>query len=245
MCLIKGDLIMLLRILMIISFSLIYHSVNAEGISLNQSRIIFSANDNSQQAQIRNTNNEPLLIQSTIIKEIEGNSVNNFMVTPPLFRMEPNSEFSLRIVPNKIDDLPKEKESLFYLKIRAIPSIKEAEDSKEKPGMVFITAFIIKLYYRPEKIEPPNDETYQLVELKGKNGNWYFNNPTPYYMTMVDLSIDGKAHSGSLLIPPFSQYPFTEINKNTKNISWRFLNDLGVGTKIFLLNLNEKNNFNK
>ncbi|MCY0802325.1 molecular chaperone [Providencia rettgeri] len=231
--------IMVIRFFLLsFSFVFIFSCAKADGIALNQSRIIFSEKDNSQIAQVRNETNDAFLIQSAILKEVDGGAVNNFIVAPPLFKILPKSEYSVRIIPNKIDELPKDKESIFYFKIRALPSVNKNESDENKIGMVFVTAIVIKLYYRPELIKSPSQQDYKKLTLVKKDGGWSFYNPTPYYMTVVDFNVGGNMQSSSVLIPPYDYY---KINRNNINggISWRLLNDFGTPTEKFYLKISE------
>ncbi|EPL9571077.1 fimbrial biogenesis chaperone [Providencia rettgeri] len=218
---------MLLRFLA--AFTLIFFSlaVSAEGISLNQSRIVFPQSEKSQTAQILNDTDKPVLVQATILKDIEGESIDKFIVTPPLFKVEPRKEFSMRVFPNNVSDLPKDRESIFYLKTRVIPSTNKSEDSK---SLVFVTAFVIKLIYRPDNIDVPDVTDFKKITLDRKGNKWQFNNPTPYYMTLVGLSIDGDIKQGSILIAPFDSYSIDYQIKNPTATIWYFLNDFGVTT---------------
>lgn len=228
---------MLSRLLAILITCFCIVSVHADGISLNQSRVIYSQKDKGQIVQVRNDTDSPILVQTSILQEIEGNSVSNFIVTPPLFKVENRSEFSTRIVANDVTKLPNDRESIFYFKARAIPSSKKDEkDKKDKPSLVFVTAFIIKLIYRPESIKEPSNKDYENISLAKHAGKWQFENKTPYYITVVGLSIDGKVKKESLLLKPFSNHILNESINNISDVSWYYLNDFGVMTEKQVIN---------
>ncbi|WP_369309711.1 molecular chaperone [Providencia rettgeri] len=225
----------LLIIIFIIGTSL----ANAEGLSLNQSRIIFNQDDTSQVAQIRNDTDKAILVQASVIKDLANKSVDNFIVTPPLFKVEPRAEFSMRIMSNKLGDLPKDRESIFYLKTRAIPSVNKNDD-ENKTSLVFVTAFVIKLIYRPVGIDAPTNEQYKKVNLIKKQAEWFFDNPTPYYMTVVGLSIDGDLKKESILLEPFSEFLINTKISDPSKVSWYFLNDFGSMTNKYVINSTSK-----
>lgn len=206
-------------------------SVNANGVSLNQSRVIYSASDKSQMVQVHNDTDNSLLVQASILDDIEGKPIDSFIVTPPLFKVVPRSDFAMRILPNNLTSLPKDRESIFYFKVRALPSMKKVDESENRQSLVFVTAFIIKLIYRPEGIHEPRALDYKKVYLTNKNGHWEFVNPTPYYMTIVGLSIDTKTSEGSFLIKPFDSLILENKISDKSNVSWYFLNDFGAATE--------------
>lgn len=57
-------------------------------------------------------------------------------MTPPLFRLNAGDDSSLRIIKTE-GNLPEDKESLFYVNVRAIPaqSKSEAENQRADPGI--------------------------------------------------------------------------------------------------------------
>ena len=222
---------MLSRVLTIIVIFCTITFANADGISLNQSRIIYSENDKSQMVQVHNGTNQPILVQASILKEVDGNAVDAFIISPPLFRVDSESEFAMRVMPNNIGNLPKDRESIFYLKTRAIPATKKAEGEKEITSIVFVTAFVIKLIYRPSDINEPKKSDYAKVNVVKNGTQWQFDNPTPYYMTVVGLNIDGKTNSESFLIKPFDKYLINSSINNPSSVSWYFVNDYGVNTE--------------
>lgn len=220
---------MLFKFFSVISLLFFISTANSAGISLNQSRLVFLEKDKSQYVEVRNDTERALLVQASILNQIDGHAVNNFIVTPPLFKVEKNSEFSMRVVPNDISALPRDRESIFYFKVRSIPSIDK--DIDDKSSLVFVTAFIIKLIYRPAEILNPTDVLYGQVNLIKEGGKWSFSNPTPHYMTVVGLQIDGKEIKETFLIEPFKNYPIGLNVNEPSTVSWYFLNDFGAITK--------------
>lgn len=202
----------------------------AEGIGLNQSRIIYMADKKYQVIDVNNRNNDPYLIQSSVLTTPDGGVSDNFIVAPPLFRINANSDYAIKILAKDISSLPKDKESMFYFKIRAIPSVKPAD--KNKADLVFITAIIIKMHFRPESLAMPSHTVYGMVRLTRESNLWVIDNPTPYYMTVVNLTINNNLREGSILIPPSGKVPI-EMNSEIQQSSWQIINDFGGLTPKF------------
>ncbi|WP_272690398.1 fimbrial biogenesis chaperone [Providencia sp. PROV152] len=225
---------MLQKIIIIISIFFV-SPLFADGISLNQSRVIFSAQDNSQIVQLKNDTDGALLVQATVLDAVDGKQIDNFIVVPPLFRSEPRSEYSMRVRKNNVLQLPKDKESIFFLKMRAIPPIDKKNENESNMSVVFVTAIVIKVYYRPEGISAPKISDYRKVVIEKANNKWQLNNPTPYYMTIVDFSLNGKKIQEKIMIPPFNTYGLDRFVANTNSVkgSWRFVTDYGSITDKF------------
>lgn len=133
-----------------------------------------------------------------------------FAVTPPLYRLDPKSAVQLRI--NKlVDTLPQDRESVFYLNNLAIPP-KKGEKSYQKAvqsGLQFAVNTRIKLFYRPAAINDANAVKAAPGKLtvtpSGKN--LVVKNPTPWFVTMSQLAVNGKAvqTDKDTMVAPFGE----------------------------------------
>ncbi|MBP0656444.1 fimbria/pilus periplasmic chaperone, partial [Mycobacterium tuberculosis] len=83
------------------------------GISLGATRVIYPTDAKQVSLAIVNSNNkERFLINSWIENNLDEKS-KDFLITPPLFVAEANSENTLRIV-NVATNLPQDRESVFW-----------------------------------------------------------------------------------------------------------------------------------
>ncbi|BBU97798.1 molecular chaperone [Providencia rettgeri] len=222
---------------LILTIILAWHfTLHAGGLSLGQSRVIFTDSDKNKVVSIRNEGESPLLIQMLLLDIKDEKNADSFIISPPLFKIKSKTEHAVRIYPDNVSKLPKDRESGFYLKARGIPPTSKNLEKGDTPEMVFVTAIIIKLYYRPNGIPEPNKNNFEQVKLKNKDGRWQFHNPTPYYMTIVDFNMNGKNYNDSILVSPFSYYKLENTNESINVASWRFLDDNGAGTEVFRIN---------
>lgn len=213
-------------------FTLIMISFGAytQGVSLGKTRIIFNESY-SEGVSITNDDNKPYLIQSGVTTDLDGKLSPNFIVTPPIFRLENKSTSSMRILLKDAVSLPNDKESLFYLNTKIIPSTEKNNADDEVSKLVLITSFVIKVIYRPDSLSKPTDIDFNKVKLQGQGKNWFFNNPTPYYFTLTKITLDKEKYNKSIMVAPHSQ---TKIDvNNMNNASWFFINDYGELSKEF------------
>lgn len=70
------------------------------------------------------------------------------MVTPPLFRLGAGQENNLRILRTG-GNLPEDRESLYWMNIKSIPSTTEKQDNVNTLQIAVKTR--IKLIYRPQR----------------------------------------------------------------------------------------------
>ncbi|MCC8384322.1 fimbria/pilus periplasmic chaperone [Photorhabdus laumondii subsp. laumondii] len=171
----------------ILSLSVISESMAA--IALDRTRVVFNGGDKSTSMDISNQNKElPYLAQGWIEDE-QGNKINGpLVVTPPVQRVEPGAKSQVKIesLPT-IAQLPQDRESVFYFNLREIPP------RSKKPNTLQIALQTrIKLFYRPKAIFASRtdlDNPWQEKMTLTRQGDRYqVNNPTPYYITVVDAA---------------------------------------------------------
>ena len=157
------------------------------GVSLDRTRLIITGKDSSASANLTNTSPDiPFLAQSWV-EDSKGNKITSpLVVVPPLQRINGGQKGVARVTKTDgINQLPQDRESLFYLSVREIPP---------KPDKANVLQLAmqsrIKLFYRPTAIIPKSkSEIWQDQVVFQKSGNkMTAQNPTPYYITIISLS---------------------------------------------------------
>ncbi|AWV00350.1 molecular chaperone [Burkholderia sp. JP2-270] len=152
-----------------------------------RTRVIF--NEGEQAAIVTITNKSttyPYLVQSWL-EDAKGNKITSpLMVVPPLQRVEANERNVLRIAKLPGTELPADRESVFYLNIREVPP------KTDTPNTLQIALHTqMKLFYRPKAVQPARDEDWTLpmtLRVDTAAHKLVFDNPTPYHVTVVDVS---------------------------------------------------------
>lgn len=199
---------------------------------MSQSRIIFSEGDKSQSVQINNDTDNLYLSQNMVTADLDGKKNEHFIVLPPLKRLEPQSSVSIKILPRSLNQLPSDRESLFFFTAYLIPETKSDQknnnvDLSLKINMV--TKIIIKGFYRPKNLTTTSlDSNAKKIIFKKVGNNVQIDNPTPYYFTISNLKFDGKSYqsANAPMVAPFSSVDLA-INKSIKQASWQYINDFG------------------
>lgn len=117
----------------------------------------------------------------------EGNANKApFIITPPLYRLNGGQQNIERILIT--GSLPQDKESLFWLNIKAIPSA-----TKQVNSLQIAVKTRIKLIYRPEKLKAstPEDQVNKLTWSRSGN-KIQVSNPTPYVINFNDINVGVK-----------------------------------------------------
>lgn len=205
----------------LISFAL-SNSAAAAGVALGATRVIYP--QDAKQASINVTNSDPhdaFLVQSWVSDE-KGNKVSTFVVTPPLFVLKPGKVNILRMIYDG-PALPEDKESVFYLNNKAIPSL----DKKTPAGntLQIATQSVIKLFVRPAHLTVKPSEAAAMLRCQAEGENLIVSNPSPYFVTLVNFTVAGKKQPNTM-VPPKG----TQTIKATGSVSYQTLNDYGAVT---------------
>lgn len=204
-------------------------------ISIGSSRIIFHESNSSESVDINNrSSNQPWLINVGISDSpAAGASSKSFIATPALFRVEPGGGNAVRIV-KKRSDLPRDRESVFYLNVMAIPAGKAGGDNRDGQiggALQVATGNTVRLFYRPAGLSLTQKEAMSKLQISRDLKGVKVYNPTPYYISLRKLFINGKpikldVISGTSMVAPYSSnnYAFTGLPVKAE---WIAINDYG------------------
>jgi P pilus assembly chaperone PapD len=202
-------------------------------IALDRTRVIFDGSQNSVSLNISNQNKQLPYLAQGWIEDAEGNKIQSpLTVLPPVQRIEPGkpSQVKIQALPGaKL--LPQDRETVYYFNLREIPP------KSEKPNTLQIALQTrIKLFYRPtgiaiDKNAPPPQEQLTLTRQGDK---YVVNNPTPYYVTIVDASStkDGASAKGfePMMVQPKGNLPLTASVGGSPVLT--YVNDYGGRPKL-------------
>ena len=181
-------------------------NVNA-AIGLDRTRVVFDGSKDAASMTITNNNTQlPYLAQGWIEDEQGNKTTSPLIVLPPVQRLEPGkkSQVKVQALP-AVKSLPQDRETVYYFNLREIPPRSDKANSLQ-----IALQTRIKLFYRPASIVPSQQERSdpwqkQLI-LTREADDFQVNNPTPYYITLIDArsSKEGKTSPGfePLMVPP-------------------------------------------
>lgn len=200
------------------------------GISLGQTRVVFLSTDKTQTLTVKNTGSRSWLIQSRIQRGAEDTIAGPFLVTPPLFSMQPDSRQLLRIV-SLGNALPADRESLFVLSVVAIPAAKSQATADGVQGQVSMgIRFTLKLFYRPigllSGVETAACQLRFTVMPVGVRAE----NPTPYFQTLGQLMLNGtpiNLNTQPSMLAPFGSQIYRTGTVGAIQADWQTVTDYG------------------
>jgi P pilus assembly chaperone PapD len=212
------------------------------GFGINATRLIYPEGASSINVAVRNTlNHEPYLVQTAISGKQDVQTAAPFTVTPPLFRLEPQSTNQLRIAFTG-QPLPDDRESVFYLHATAIPASTQRDPAQQRNDVQAQLRFgvgnIIKLFYRPASLSGSSAAAQKELQFSRVAGGLKVTNPSPYFVSLADLKVGGQQLAldtpAALMLPPFGNHiwPVKTPLATGKRVQWQTINDTG-GTDAF------------
>lgn len=195
------------------------------GVGLGTTRMVYSSAVTQAALDVRNTNKDaPFLIQSWIEDE-KGNRSNDFVITPPLYVLKAATESVIKLMFNG-KALPQDRETLYWLTVKAIPN----QDKKSSVNTLqFASANRIKIFYRPSGLNENANDVWKRLRGELHQGKITLINPTPYYLTTINLNVDGRVVKPAM-IPPKASVTLPEKFENASKFSYQTINDYGAWT---------------
>lgn len=201
-------------------FSLLNITLANASVGLETTRLIYNENDKSGSLVAFNNNKElNYLIQSWIVDK-DNNISDEFIITPPVLKVQALNKNTLDIT--KIKETPNNKESLYWVNVKFI-----APGNKNDENVLRYTIINkIKLIYRPTVLKDliPEKAVEQLT-VKTNNGFVSIYNPTGVY-----INLSGALEGDKKIETPSYIEPFSEIKVSAnlnKSFSINYINDLG------------------
>jgi chaperone protein EcpD len=222
------------------------HATDAHAnVVIGGTRVVFPAQQGEVTLRLSNEGDKPALVEAWIdtgdVNSTPDSVDTPFLVTPPLFRMEPRKDQSLRILyVQGGKPLPTDRESLFWLNVLEIPP-KPTGATADRNTLQFAIRSRLKLFYRPanlrgDALKAPDRLVFKAV-TDGQGAGLDIHNPTPYYITISKLSLGtgGASIAGaSGMVVPFGdlRLPLKALARAPSAgtpIVFTTINDYGAG----------------
>lgn len=201
-------------------------------------RVVYPERASGAQLSVSNPQGYPVLVQSSVTGQ-DRKSPAPFLVTPPLFRLEAGQQSRLRVIRTG-GSLPGDRESLFWLCVKAVPPSGDDRDGGADKVSLSVNMAIStcdKLLYRPAGLKGDPEEGAGLLRWTRKGATLRVSNPTPFYMNLKTVSVDGKPASGLTYVPPQGSASMTLPPGTGGVVSWTVINDQGGESRRFRMNL--------
>lgn len=200
----------------------------AGGVSLSSTRVIYDGSRKEASLTVNNKSaNEEFLIQSWI-DDVNGNKKTPFIITPPLFKLNPNKNNVLRIV-NTTDALPQDRESVYWVNVKSIPS--RSDDSAGKNVLQIAVRTRLKLFYRPAGLKGNSMDGWgKLTFTHAGNSQLKVENPSAFNLTFNKFYVNGHLLEKTGMVPAKGAMNI-ELPAGTGAVSevkYNIINDFGT-----------------
>lgn len=208
--------------LLLVALAIANVSTANAGVVVGGTRVIYDSSKKEASLSVKNPDSVPYLIQSWIDTQSGGAEKAPFVITPPLFRLNQGQQNVLRIV--RAGSLPDDKESLFWLNVKSIPSAPKKDNTLQ-----IAVKTRIKLIYRPESLKKEVPEQFANQLTWQKVGNQVqVTNPTRYYMNFNQITVAGKALPDVSFAAPGSTARFDlPAGVSSGVLTFKLINDYG------------------
>ncbi|MFP2237293.1 fimbria/pilus periplasmic chaperone [Pseudescherichia vulneris] len=201
-------------------------SASAGGIALGATRVIYPQGAREASLSLSNTSSSDIFLIQSWVANADGSKSTDFVLTPPLFTMKPKKENTLRIMYTG-PALPTDRESVFYLNSKAIPSVDK--NSLKGNTLQIATQSVIKLFVRPKHLPTPSADAAKSLTCHIEGGRVTFKNPSPYFVTLVQFFVGAQKLPNSMVSPKGSLTVNVPGHKNG-TVSFQTVNDYGANT---------------
>ena len=205
----------------------------AEAFGPRESKLIFDESRGEGSYKIENTGKKmPWLVQVWVEDESEKKT-SVISAVPMVFRVEPSSVFTVRLV--KSGNIPADKETLFWAVSNSLPGGLPAKQEKQE-GKVSATLdlayrFKVPLIYRPAALSKVSAEPEKLEWRANDKGGLTLHNPTRFVMQLHHVAAGTTTYKGkgvSFLLTPMTSAEVKAGIKRGTRIKYGVVNDYGA-----------------
>lgn len=201
-------------------------------VTIGGTRVLYDGARKEASLSVHNHDKSPYLIQS-VVNNLDNNTQKTpFVITPPLYRLNGGKENLMRIIMS--GSLPQNKESMFWLRVKAIPSA-----PREKNTLQIAVATSIKLIYRPEMLKDINVERESTKLTWRVAGNKLeITNPTPCFINFNEIIVAGKKLANvSYIAPGITTTVVLPAGISNGKLQYSVINDFGAVTSLHSLSI--------
>lgn len=208
----------------------------AGGIALGSTRVVYPADARQVSLAVNNSDEHNRYLIQTWVESESGKKTDDFIVTPPLFVSKPKSENTLRIIYSG-EKLPQDRETLYWLNNKAIPSVNKDEVKDNNVLQIAILARI-KLFVRPAGLTEKSADAPSMLNFNRSGDSLNISNGSPFYVTLVNMSIGGRNVDTTMVPPKSSARVALPKGMVTGILSYQTINDYGANTPTAKVQIN-------
>ncbi|HEC4170541.1 TPA: molecular chaperone [Escherichia coli] len=198
-----------------------------------ESMLIFDGRQSSTSYRMDNTDERlPWLVQAWV-EDINEKRTDAFTSVPLVFRVEPSSTFTVRIV--KKGAVPEDRETLYWAVSNSLPGGERSEQKSDGDNisaqLSLAYRFKVPMIYRPAALAGKPQQPEALQWRADKGGKMTVHNPTRYVVQLNYVNAGGKRYQGkgvSWFISPEKSVTVDVSAGTGSSIKYGVVNDYGA-----------------
>lgn len=213
---------MLRKIAVLLALSALSLQAQA-GVVIGGTRFIYNEGKPSISFRVINQSPSRYLITSKILADDDPHAGVPFVATPPVFALNGHKENEIRVMYTS-GQLPADRESLFWVTVANIPQA----DSQQQNTLQIAVRSRMKLFYRPKGVQGDSQQAYRQLRWQRQGKTVTVQNPTPFYVTLLNMQANGQSIAGAGMVAPFSSRTAAWCPaQGGCALQWQSLNDYG------------------
>ncbi|MHB9834949.1 fimbria/pilus periplasmic chaperone [Paraburkholderia terrae] len=182
-------------------------------VTIGGTRVVYPLDQREVSVKLTNDSSNPSLVQvwldSGDANAKPDESKAPFVITPPIFRMNPGRSQTLRVIYSG-DALPQDRESVYWLNVLDIPPKAAPKSDVNTLQLAYRTR--IKLFARPPKLPGTPEDAPRQIDWKvvpaeeGTGQALALSNPTAYHVSLSKITVTANGHryendTGGMVVP--------------------------------------------
>ena len=213
---------MLRKIAVLLALSALSLQAQA-GVVIGGTRFIYNEGKPSISFRVINQSPSRYLITSKILADGDPHAAVPFVATPPVFVLNGHKENEIRVMYTS-GQLPADRESLFWVTVANIPQA----DSQQQNTLQIAVRSRMKLFYRPKGVQGDSQQAYRQLTWRRQGKTVTVQNPTPFYVTLLNMQANGQSIAGAGMVAPLSSRSVAWCPaQGGCALQWQTLNDYG------------------
>lgn len=197
------------------------------GVVIGGTRLIYDAGKKESSLTLSNPDKVPYLIQSWVDGKEGDNTKAPFIITPPIFRLDGGQNNILRVIATG-GNLPSDRESLYWINIKSIPSAEKKDNTLQ-----IAIKTRIKLIYRPRGLPGTLEQAAGALKWKRNGTSLQVSNASPYYLTFTNVKVNGVLLKELAMVAPHASTTLTLPPGAGGTLNWQIINDFGGASQVF------------
>lgn len=207
--------------MLIISLFISCLSHSQAAVVMNASRIVMDGTT-EKTITFDNTSNNPFIVQV----EADNKDKPDFIAMPPVFKIKEKGGQTVKV---KLlsDELPQDKESLYYLNFTQIPGARKNENDDDRLNIIIRSR--LKIIYRPASVNAFSAKDEKKISYRLQNGTLVISNKSPNILSIRDISNGKRILAEKVTLLPGENFSTVlKENRLSGPLSAVMLNDYGT-----------------